>query len=108
MRAYSSRVMPLDPDSATALLGCRRGATDTEVKKAYRAALLRERPDLGGVDGELTVRLQAARDLLLRIAPRDRRRRARRDQGPPAAYVPMRRAAWGLEDQPHGQVDLRL
>lgn len=94
--------------AAETLLGCRRGATRAEVQGAYRSALLRERPDLGAVDGAWLTRVQAARDLLLSMAPPDRRRRARRAPMPPSAYLPLRRSAWGLVDEPENRVELRL
>lgn len=93
-------------------LDCRPGATDTEIRAAYRAALRRARPDLDGVAGhqvdrEWVARLQAARDELLRTAPRDRRRRTRRGE-PPVAYLRLRRSTWSPDPQAPTAVDLRL
>jgi len=95
--------------AARALLDCRVAATAPEVRTAYRRALQRTRPDLGTDDGTLTARLQSARDLLLAQAPPDRRRRPRASDGrAPAAYVPLRKAAWGLVEEPSSSVVARL
>ena len=94
--------------AAETVLGCRRGATRGEVQAAYRRAVLRERPDLGAVDGAWLRRVQAARDLLLACAPPDRRRRARREASLPASYLPLRRSAWGLVEEPANRLELRL
>jgi len=94
--------------AARALLDCRVGATAPEVRAAYRRALQRTRPDLGTEDGTLTTRLQSARDLLLRCAPPDRRRRPRPTGAPPEAFVPLRRSAWGLVEEPASSVVARL
>ena len=94
--------------AARALLDCLVGATAPEVRTAYRRALQRTRPDLGTEDGTLTTRLQSARDLLLTQAPPDRRRRPRSPDATPAAYVPLRRAAWGLVEEPASSVVARL
>ena len=95
--------------AARGLLDCRAGATAPEVRAAYRRTLQRTRPDLGTDDGTLTARLQQARDLLLVHAPPDRRRRPRAARDlTPAAYVPLRRAAWGLVEEPTSSVVARL
>jgi len=94
--------------AARALLDCRAGATAPEVRQAYRRALQRTRPDLGTDDGTLTVRLQAARDVLLAQAPPDRRRRPRSSDAPSDAFVPLRRAVWGLVEEPSASVVARL
>lgn len=94
--------MPQNPP-----LTCRPGATEAEVRAAYRAALRRARPDLDGVDGEWVVRVQAARDALLRAAGPERRRRPRR-AGSPAAYLPLRRSTWQLPEQAPAAFDVRL
>ena len=97
-----------DPAAAALLLGCREGATGAEVRAAFRQRVKAVRPDLGGVEGDLVVRLQDARDVLIAQAPPDRRRRARRDAGPPASYLPLRRATWGLADGPAPSLEVRL
>ena len=99
----------MSPDrlAAAALLGCRPDASAQEVKAAYRRALHRDRPDLDAVDGEWTVRLQRARDLLLTAARPDRRRRARRPEVP-ADFLPLRRSVWGLTEEPAPSVEVRL
>lgn len=104
--------MPSTAAQGAPELDCRPGATDTEIRAAYRAALRRARPDLDGVGGhevdrEWVARLQATRDDLLRTAPRDRRRRTRRDT-PPVAYLRLRRSTWSPDAQPPAAVDVRL
>ena len=98
----------LEIAAAETLLGCRRGASWSEVQAAYRRTLHRDRPDLGAVDGARVREVQAARDLLLACAPPDRRRRARRATGSAASYVPMRRSVWGLVDEQQSRLELRL
>ncbi len=97
-----------DPTAAARLLGCREGATSAEVRAAFRDRVKALRPDLGGVEGDLVVRLQDARDVLVAQAPPDRRRRARREAGSPASYVPLRRATWGLAERPAPSLEVRL
>lgn len=97
-----------DPSAAARLLGCRAGATSAEVRAAFRRSVKAMRPDLGGVEGDLVVQLQGARDVLIALAPPDRRRRARRDVDPPSSYVPLRRSVWGLVEQPAPSVEVRL
>ena len=99
-----------EPDltAAARLLGCREGATSAEVRTAFRSRVKAVRPDLGGVGGDLVVRLQDARDVLIAQAPPDRRRRARRGAGPPSSYLPLRRATWGLAEPPAPSLELRL
>ena len=94
--------------AAAVLLGCRADAPPAEVRAAYRRALKRDRPDLGAVDGTWTVQVQRARDVLLAADCPDRRRRARRPAGPPGLYEPLRKAAWGLAEEPASSVDVRL
>jgi hypothetical protein len=89
--------------AARLLLRVRLGASSAEVRAGYRATLLALRPDLPGrVDGAVMQQVLDARDLLLRHAGTDRRRRPRpRDAAPPpAAVVPLRRATWGLAETP--------
>ncbi|MDP9406926.1 MAG: hypothetical protein M3P95_03285 [Actinomycetota bacterium] len=100
--------LDLDVAAAESLLGCRAGVQRAEVQTAYRRTLLRGRPDLGTADGEWTVRVQAARDLLLTWCPPERRRSRRREQGAGESWVPRRRATWGYTRQPGGIVDVRL
>ena len=98
----------LEVAAAAALLGCRHGATRTEVQAAYRRTLHSARPDLGAVDGEWLPRVQAARELLLACAPPERRRRPRRDASAPAAFLPLRRSAWGLVEKAASRLEIRL
>ncbi|MCW2623179.1 MAG: hypothetical protein JWL64_2781 [Frankiales bacterium] len=67
------------PDLADArlLLGCRDGATEGEVRHAYRRALHQAQP--GRVDDGWLAQVQQARDLLLTLAPVDRRRHPRNE-----------------------------
>ena len=97
-----------ETDAAARLLGCREGATGAEVRAAFRRRVKDVRPDLGGVEGDLVVRLQGARDVLIAAAPPDRRRRARRDAGPPSSYLPLRRSVWGLAEPAPPSVEVRL
>ena len=101
---------PYGPDASAAarLLGCREGATGAEVRAAFRARVKAVRPDLGGVEGDLVVELQGARDVLIAVAPPDRRRRARRDAGTPSSWLPLRRSAWGLAEPAAPSVEVRL
>lgn len=100
--------MLVDRVAASALLRCRPDASEAEVRAAFRRALLRDRPDLDEVDGEWTVRLQQAREVLLSGARPDRRRRERRQPAPPAAVLPLRRSVWGLAVEPPPSVEVRL
>ena len=100
--------MPADPSDAARLLGCRAGATGAEVRAAFRDRVKALRPDLGGVEGDVVVQLQGARDVLVQLAPPDRRRRTRRDAGPPSSYVPLRRSTWGLGEQAAPSLEVRL
>jgi hypothetical protein len=81
------------------------------VRAAYRALLHAARPDLadaGRGDGAWLARVQAARDLLLAGAAPDRRRRDRGPSGPPAAYLPLRRATWQADALPERGLDVSL
>lgn len=100
--------LDLDVAAAESLLGCRAGARRAEVQTAYRRTLLRGRPDLGSADGAWTVRVQAARDLLLAWCPPERRRVPRREQDSGESWAPRRRATWGQGREPGSQVDVLL
>lgn len=54
---------------AERLLGVRAGATEREIRDAYRLAMSTAHPDRGG-SSEESSRLNEARDLLLRSPPR--------------------------------------
>lgn len=58
---------PEDPADAAArkALGLRRGASEAEIRAAYRAKIARAHPDRGGSNAE-AARLTAARDRLLK------------------------------------------
>lgn len=92
--------------AARTLLGCRPGACRAEVQRVFRAAVRRERPDLGG-DGAWLTAATAARDVLLEYAGPDRRRTRRTSVAGTGAL--LRRATWrpGAEP-PRGKVDVRL
>jgi hypothetical protein len=55
---------------ARMLLGVRAGATAQEIRAAHRAKIAQAHPDRGGSTDE-AARLNAARDLLLRVSGRD-------------------------------------
>lgn len=69
--AWSSRIRPVirsEPISeadARAVLGVRLGASEAEVRAAWKRAMARAHPDQGGTEG-LAIRVNAARDRLLR------------------------------------------
>lgn len=69
--AWSSRVRPVirsEPISeadARAVLGVGLGASEVEVRAAWKRAMARAHPDQGGTEG-LAIRVNAARDRLLR------------------------------------------
>ncbi|VXB43410.1 molecular chaperone DnaJ [Brevundimonas sp. G8] len=69
--AWSSRIRPVirsEPISeadARAVLGVRPGASEAEVRAAWKRAMARAHPDQGGTEG-LAIRVNAARDRLLR------------------------------------------
>ena len=69
--AWSSRVRPVirsEPISeadARAVLGVGPGASEAEVRAAWKRAMARAHPDQGGTEG-LAIRVNAARDRLLR------------------------------------------
>lgn len=105
---YSASVVSDVRELAAELLACRSEATAREVRAAYRRAVKTARPDTGGVGGDWVARMQAARDLLLRTAAPDRRRRDRVPAGAPDAYLPLRRSTWLADSGPRHQVDLRL
>ena len=96
-------------DEAITLLGCRPGASAREVRAAYRRAVREVRPDVGGVDGTWLTTAQGARDLLLRTAGPDRRRRERTaGTGVEVVSALRRRSRWLPAPQPRPEVDLRL
>ncbi|MFN7112618.1 MAG: J domain-containing protein [Brevundimonas sp.] len=74
--AWSSRIRPVvrsEPISeadARAVLGVRPGATEAEIRAAWKKAMGRAHPDQGGTEG-LATRVNAARDRLLRKTGRD-------------------------------------
>ncbi|EDX80280.1 MAG: molecular chaperone DnaJ [Brevundimonas sp. 32-68-21] len=74
--AWSSRIRPVvrsEPISeadARAVLGVRPGATEAEIRTAWKKAMGRAHPDQGGTEG-LATRVNAARDRLLRKTGRD-------------------------------------
>ena len=69
--AYGSRQRPIvrsEPigeADARAVLGVGPGATEDEIRKAWKRAMTRAHPDQGGTEG-LAARVNAARDRLLR------------------------------------------
>ncbi|MFN3877439.1 MAG: J domain-containing protein [Brevundimonas sp.] len=69
--AWSSRIRPVirsEPISeadASAVLGVGPGASEAEVRAAWKRAMARAHPDQGGTEG-LAIRVNAARDRLLR------------------------------------------
>ena len=69
--AWSSRIRPVirsEPISeaeARAVLGVGPGASEAEVRAAWKRAMARAHPDQGGTEG-LAIRVNAARDRLLR------------------------------------------
>lgn len=76
-----NELVPTSAAEAARLLGVPAGAASSEVERAYRAAIVRCHPDrvadlhpaIHGRAEELTVALNAARDLLSGAAPRRRR-----------------------------------
>lgn len=56
------------PSQARQLLDVADGASVADVRSAFRASVRRQRPDLGGLSGEATRDLVAARDLLVALA----------------------------------------
>lgn len=94
-------------DQALTVLACRRGASPREIRAAYRRAVKESRPDTGAEDGTWLTTVQTARDVLLRHAGPDRRRRER-TVGAVADRVKLRRSTWGLDERSHTEVDLRL
>jgi hypothetical protein len=97
-----------DVTRARVLLGCRPGATSGEVRYAYRRALLQARPDLGHVNGTWIAQVQEARDLLLELAPQDRRRHPRSEAVPPSQVEPLRRSSWDVGVAEPARLDLAL
>jgi hypothetical protein len=69
--AYGSRQRPIvrsEPigeADARAVLGVGPGATEDEIRRAWKRAMTRAHPDQGGTEG-LAARVNAARDRLLR------------------------------------------
>ena len=69
--AWSSRIRPVvrsEPISeadARAVLGVRPGATEAEIRTAWKKAMARAHPDQGGTEG-LAIQVNAARDRLLK------------------------------------------
>ncbi len=76
--AYGSRQRPIvrsEPigeADARAVLGVAPGATEDEIRKAWKRAMTRAHPDQGGTEG-LAARVNAARDRLLHSATGRRR-----------------------------------
>lgn len=54
---------------AARILGVDDPTDPAAVRRAFRSALRRERPDLGGMSAERLSRLMAARDMLLAASP---------------------------------------
>lgn len=71
---------------AGALLGVGPSPDRAEIRRAFRDAVRRGRPDLGGMSGEELGRLLAARDALLVDAPAS----ARTARSAPAGPSPAR------------------
>lgn len=94
-------------DQAITILGCRRGASAREIRVAYRRAVKEGRPDTGAEDGAWLTTVQAAREVLLRNAGPDRRRRER-TAGAVVDHVRRRRSTWVPDDRPRPAIDLRL
>lgn len=65
--AAQSSANPADAE-ARAVLGVGPGATEGEIRRAYRAKMARAHPDRGGAHAE-AARLTAARDRLLKRKP---------------------------------------
>lgn len=69
--AWSSRIRPVirsEPISeadARAVLGVGSGASEAEIREAWKRTMARAHPDQGGTEG-LAIRVNAARDRLLR------------------------------------------
>ncbi|MBA4807473.1 molecular chaperone DnaJ [Brevundimonas sp.] len=74
--AWSSRMRqvvrsePISEADARAVLGVGPGATEAEIRAAWKKAMGRAHPDTGGTEG-LATRVNAARDRLLRKTGRD-------------------------------------
>ena len=77
--AYGSRQRPIvrsEPigeAEARAVLGVAAGASEEEIRKAWKRAMTRAHPDQGGTEG-LAARVNAARDRLLKTTAGRRRR----------------------------------
>ncbi|WAC61070.1 molecular chaperone DnaJ [Brevundimonas sp. SL130] len=73
--AWSSRVRPsirsepISEADARAILGVRPGATESEIRAAWKKAMSRAHPDQGGTEG-LAIQVNAARDRLLKKSGR--------------------------------------
>jgi curved DNA-binding protein CbpA len=59
------RSEPISEVDARAVLGVRPGATEAEIRAAWKKAMGRAHPDQGGTEG-LATRVNAARDRLLK------------------------------------------
>ena len=59
------RSEPISEADARAVLGVNPGASDAEIRTAWKRAMARAHPDQGGTEG-LATRVNAARDRLLR------------------------------------------
>ncbi len=59
------RSEPMSEADARAVLGVSKGASDTEIRTAWKRVMTRAHPDQGGTEG-LAARVNAARDRLLR------------------------------------------
>lgn len=92
--------------AALALLGLRPGACVDEVRRAFRSAVRKHRPDLGQCDGDWVAAVTAARDTLLRAAGPDRRRR--RGTAVAGTSTLFRRATWRPDAPDRPTLDLTL
>lgn len=77
----------MDGREARAVLGVSENVTATEIKRAYRALVLRAHPDRGGRRGEFE-RIHSAFQLLISLAPAERKVRERRPTPFDGATVP--------------------
>jgi hypothetical protein len=64
------RSEPISAAEARAVLGVGPGASEAEIRTAWKKAMIRAHPDQGGTEG-LVARVNAARDRLMRKTGRD-------------------------------------